>query len=102
MSRWFVGSSSSSTSAPVASARASDARVSWPPEKVSSLRSRSASRKPRPCAIVVARERCLIGLTRGHARLQIGQLGLDLQLLGAAGEHVVAERDAALAGRALV
>ena len=28
MSRWFVGSSSSSTSAPVASARASDARVS--------------------------------------------------------------------------
>ena len=35
MSRWLVGSSSSSTSAPVASARASDARVSWPPEKVS-------------------------------------------------------------------
>ena len=37
-SRWFVGSSSSSTSGRAASARASEARVSSPPEKVSSGR----------------------------------------------------------------
>ncbi len=46
MSRWLVGSSSSSTSRSAASARASEARVSCPPEKVSRLRSRSASRSP--------------------------------------------------------
>ena len=34
MSRWFVGSSSSSRSGCAASARASEARVSWPPENV--------------------------------------------------------------------
>ena len=41
----------------VASARASEARVNWPPEKVSSGRSRSASAKPRPRVITVARSR---------------------------------------------
>ena len=48
MSRWFVGSSSSSRSGCDASARASDARVSSPPEKVCSGRSRSSSVKPSP------------------------------------------------------
>ena len=45
MSRWFVGSSSSSRSGWEASARASEARVSSPPENVASGRSRSASRE---------------------------------------------------------
>ena len=39
MSRWLVGSSSSSRSGSPASARASEARVSSPPEKVDSVRS---------------------------------------------------------------
>ena len=43
MSRWLVGSSSSSRSGLVASARASEARVSSPPEKVARPRSRSSS-----------------------------------------------------------
>ncbi len=51
MSRWLVGSSRSSRSGSPASARASDARVSSPPEKVSRLRSRSLSRKPSPCRV---------------------------------------------------
>ena len=48
MSRWFVGSSSSSRSGCEASARASEARVSSPPENVDSGRSRSSSVKPSP------------------------------------------------------
>ena len=42
---------------PVASARASDARVSSPPEKLSSRARGPSSSKPRPCAISVARSR---------------------------------------------
>ena len=47
MSRWFVGSSSSSRSGSPASARASDARVSSPPENVFSERSRLSSSRSR-------------------------------------------------------
>ena len=50
MSRWLVGSSSSSRSGSPASARASEARVSSPPEKVDSFRSSCSSEKPRPCS----------------------------------------------------
>ena len=53
MSRWLVGSSSSSRSGSPASARASEARVSSPPENVASERSRSPSRKPRPCSVAL-------------------------------------------------
>ena len=47
-SRWFVGSSSSSTSGCDTSARASEARVSSPPEKPDSGRGRCSSEMPRP------------------------------------------------------
>ena len=57
MSRWFVGSSSRSRSGWEPSARASDARVSWPPENVLSWRSRSSSVKPRPRTMPAARSR---------------------------------------------
>ena len=57
MSRWLVGSSSSSRSGWAASARASEARVSWPPENVLSGRSRSSSMKPRPWTTERARSR---------------------------------------------
>ena len=56
-SRWFVGSSSSSRSGSEERARASEARVSSPPENVSSGRSRSASANPRPRTIDAARSR---------------------------------------------
>ena len=45
-----MGSSSSSRAGSPASARASEARVSSPPEKLSSGRSSCSSRKPRPCS----------------------------------------------------
>ena len=57
MSRWFVGSSSSRMSGCDASARASDARVSSPPENVCSGRSRSASVNPSPRTNAAARSR---------------------------------------------
>ena len=50
----------------------------------------------------VAVERLLVGLAGGHALLERGELRLDLQLLGAAGEDVVAQRHRALARRALI
>ena len=56
-SRWFVGSSSSRRSGSPASARPSEARVSSPPENVSSWRSKSSSRKPRPRSPDAARSR---------------------------------------------
>ncbi len=48
MSRWLVGSSSSRRSGSPVSARASEARVSSPPEKVESLRSRSSLAEAQP------------------------------------------------------
>ena len=122
MSRWLVGSSSSSTSAEVASARASEARVSWPPEKLSSPRSRSSSPNPEPARhrggavapqvaaarlqtslrAAVAGEQRLVARPIGHAPLQLGQLGLDRELLDAARKHVLAQRAATLARGALV
>ena len=71
MSRWLVGSSSSSRSGSPASARASDARVSSPPENVRRLRSRASSRKPSPCRVALTASRQLAagvlqpGLSRG-------------------------------------
>src|SRR5437764_8827 len=56
-SRWFVGSSRRSKSGSPPSERARDARVSSPPEKVRSGRSRSSSAKPRPRTTEVARSR---------------------------------------------
>ena len=50
----------------------------------------------------VARQRRLVGLAAGHARLQLGQLRLDGQLLGAARQQVLLQGDVPLAGRALV
>ncbi len=101
MSRWFVGSSSSSTSAPVASARASEARVSWPPEKVSSARVQVRLGEPEPARhrgravapqVAAARLEPRLGARRsgraaprprrrGHRRLELGELGLDRELL---------------------
>ena len=121
-SRWFVGSSSSSRSGSPASARASDARVSSPPENVSSGRSSSASRNPSPRSTEAARSRqshppacssragrlavapqCR-GIVRAgsHRLLEAAQLFLDRGQVGGAGQRVLAQRQAAPAWRALV
>ncbi len=123
MSRWLVGSSSSSRSGAPASARPSDARVSSPPENVASGRSRSSSsRNPRPCSVASARsrqrvaagvlepglrlgvaaERRLVVSAVGHLLLERDKLRLDGHQLRRAREHVVAQRHAALARRTLV
>ena len=124
-SRWFVGSSSSSRSGSPPSARASDARVSSPPENVSSWRSRSLVREAEPahdggCALApvvaagvleprlrlaVAANRRLVVVARGHRLLEPPQLLLERDQVAGAREHVVAQRQtplaAAVAGRAV-
>src|SRR5262249_17189980 len=126
MSRWFVGSSSSSRSGDAASARASEPRVSWPPENVFSGRSRAASANPSPCTTALARARQpeppggalaaggiearadvgVAGVDRlvalAHLLLEPAQLLLELERLARAAQHVLAQRDVLLAGRALV
>ena len=122
MSRWFVGSSRSRMSGCDASARASDARVSSPPENVRSGRSRSSSVKPSPrtndggavapvvaagvlelrLRLGVAAERRRPVVAAGHRPLERAKLVLDRREVGGAGEHVVAERAAALRRRPLV
>ena len=106
----------------MARARASEARVSSPPEKVESGRSAASSPKPRPrehgehfVAPAVAAagfepllrgrvgaHRLLVRLARRHRPLEAGQLGLGLLHVGAAGEDVLAERDLGVARRALI
>ena len=121
-SRWFVGSSSSSRSGSPPSARASDARVSSPPENVSSsavevrLAEAEAARdgadalapgvaagvlEPR-LRLRVAAQRLRAVLARRHRLLQLPQLLLDRDEIGGAGEDVVAQRQAPLQRRALV
>ena len=122
MSRWLVGSSSSSTSAPVASARASDARVSCPPEKRVERAVEVGLGEPEPVghgggAVApqvsaarlkarlgagVAGQQRLVRLAGAHLPLELCELGLDRELLRASGEQVVAQRHRTLAGRALV
>src|ERR1700722_9009866 len=121
MSRWLVGSSSSSTSAVAASAREGGARELPAGEGVQGAievrrrEAEAARHHGRAVAPEVAAERLqprlragvaleqrLVHLALGHAPLQIGELALDIQLLRAAREHVVAQRDAALAWGALV
>ena len=95
MSRWLVGSSSSSRSGAPASARPSEARVSSPPENVSSDRSRSAriaeaeavQRGQRPFAPAVAAGVLQPGLRLGVAP----QRGL---VVGAAGHRLLERRPA--------
>src|SRR5918995_1573636 len=78
-SRWFVGSSRSSRSGSPASVRASEARVTSPPEKVSSRRSRSASAK----------------LVFGRGRLACASYDVGLEGEGAVeGRPLVVERHA--------
>ena len=124
MSRWLVGSSRSSRSGPPASARASEARVSSPPEKVSRPRSRSrvgeaeaaqhgsgvvapavAARVLEPrLRLAVAPERLRAVIAGGHRLLEAAQLALGLDQVGRARERVLAQREAAepaaAAGRA--
>ena len=118
MSRWFVGSSSSRRSGCDASARASDARVSSPPENVESGRSRSSSVKPRPRT---TERRGRASRSRLHARAapappssaaaspgrasppaiacsSVAQLLLDRREVGGAREHVFAQRAGSMAG----
>ena len=122
MSRWLVGSSSSSRSGSPASARASEARVSSPPENVASERSRSlvaeaeaVQRRVDALAPAVAAgvleprlggrvgvERGGVGGALGHRGLELGEPLLDRQQLLGAGQHVVAQREVALARRPLV
>ena len=122
MSRWLVGSSSSSRSGWAASARASEPRVSWPPENVVSgavevvvgeaeaVDDRARALAPAVAAgglearlhAGVAVHRRLVAV--GHRVLEAPQLGLELERLAAAAEHVVAQASgrarAAGAGRA--
>ena len=125
MSRWLVGSSSSSRSGSPASARASEARVSSPPENVRERavevarrgsRARAASRRS-PLAPVVAAgvlEPRLGGRRSASsvassvraarpspARARPARASIASSSL-AAGEHVVAQGQLALARRALV
>ena len=116
-----MGSSSSSRSGSPASARASDARVSSPPEKVDSsgraARRRSPARAraqravaPVPAAGVlepalrarVAVEQSDVVRPLGHLALEPPQVVLERDEVAAARQHVVAQRELALARRALV
>ena len=55
MSRWFVGSSSSSRSGSPSRSRASATRIDQPPLSVFTGRSKSATLKPSPMRIALAR-----------------------------------------------
>ena len=122
MSRWLVGSSRSSRSGSPASARASEARVSSPPEKVDRLRSSCSSENPSPCsgpertvapvpatrvlqpalgARVAVEQGAVVGALR-HLALEPAQVLLERHQVAAPGQHVVAQGQAALARRALV
>ena len=121
MSRWFVGSSSSSRSGCDPSARASDARVSWPPENVESWRSRSlvgeaeaahhagGAVAPVPAAgVLEARLRARVRVHRPSRRRRPSacassdEVLLERDELRRAGEDVVAQGQVALARRALI
>ncbi len=120
MSRWFVGSSSSSRSGSPASARASDARVSSPPENVDELpvEVRVAEAEPvqgRVDALapgvaagvlqprLLARVRVHHGeVALGHLLLELAEPRLEREQVAAAAEHVVAQGEVAVARRALV
>ena len=122
-SRWFVGSSRRSRSGSPASARASEARVSSPPEKVASGRSRSASAKPRPRSdrggavapvvaagvleprlrLGVAAQRRRVVVAGGHRLLERAQLLLESRRGRRAPESTYSrERQAAVERRPLV
>ena len=121
-SRWFVGSSSSRRSGSPASARPSDARVSSPPENVSSGRSKSSSRKPSPRSPEAARSRqsqppacssrpCASAYRRSvagswsaarHRRLERPQVVFERDQVRGAGQRVLAQRQPLLQRRALV
>ena len=101
MSRWLVGSSSSSRSGWAASARASEARVSWPPENVLSGavevvvdEAEAVDDRARALAPAVAADgleaRLHAGVAvhgllvaGGHRVLQALELGLELERLAA-------------------
>ena len=121
-SRWLVGSSRSSRSGSPPSARASEARVSSPPENVSSGRSRSSSAKPRPRSdrvdalapgvaagvleprlrLGVAAERRGLVVAAGHRLLEPRELLLGRDQVAGAGERVLAQRQSPLERRPLV
>ena len=122
MSRWLVGSSSSSRSGSPASARASEARVSSPPEKVESWRSQlllgeaepvqRLERSPAPIPAarmlepllrprIAAQRRGVIRML-GHRRLQPLQLLFERHQLRATAQYVVPQRQLALPRRTLV
>ncbi len=122
MSRWFVGSSSRRRSGSPASARASEARVSSPPENVSQppveVRVEEAEppeRRPGPVAPAVAarvleprlrarvrRERRLVVAPTRHRRLEPRQLAFERDEVGRARQDVLAERQRPVERRALV
>ena len=121
MSRWLVGSSSSSRSGFEVSARASEARVSSPPEKpceraveLLAVEAEAAQRDARRCRASGSRrraraapapgvgvERRLGGVALGHPPLELGELGLDLRRSSEPRGDVLAQGPA-LARRALV
>jgi hypothetical protein len=105
-----VGSSRRSRSGSPPRARASEARVSSPPENVASGRSRSVAATPRVAAgvleprldLAVAAQRGRAVVARGHRVLEPAQLGLGGDEIGGAGEDVLAKRQLALERRPLV
>ena len=120
MSRWFVGSSSSSRSgcggerpgergarelaAGEGLQRAVEVRVGEPEAVDDGPRALApavaAGGLEARVDVAVAVERGLVA--RGHRGLEAAELLLELERLAAAGEDVVAQRDVALARRALV
>ena len=121
MSRWFVGSSRSSRSGWAASARASErARELAAGEgrqravEVARRRSRGRARPTARARASRSRRRPRSGRRRRRsgrapprrrsaiACLEAPELRLELERLAAAGQHVVAQREVALARRALV
>ena len=121
-SRWLVGSSSSSRSGSPARVRARAPRVSSPPEKVRQRpdqvcvrEAESPHHRRRTAAPVIAAgvlepslrgrivvERRLSGRPRRHLLLQPSEPLLELDQVGAAGQHVLAQAQVPLARRALV
>ena len=106
MSRWLVGSSSSSRSGSAASARASEARVSWPPENVAQRavevvvdEAEAVDDRARALAPAVAAGGLEARLARrrsgsspcsspvGHRVLEALQLGLELERLARSRER---------------
>ena len=90
MSRWLVGSSSSSRSGRRPARGPASARVSSPPENVASVRSRCSSRKPRPCSVALTALAPVVAAGVLEPRLG-ARVGVERRVVGRAVGHRVLE-----------